>query len=206
MSYSPGRAFAAGWGVVRGRYRVMLEASILYAIAQVVIVILQQLSGTADDAFSLEQLLSQALTTVGVSIPAAAGFAWMGVTAQRPGPVPLSSFFSGYRRWATLIAVWFLEAAAALAVLVPALLLTGLLFAQWGLEGGFDSIRGGAMGIGAFVTIWAAAAVGTMDTLGRSAPVDARITASISSQPRLNSSPPTSAICPTAIGDLLTFP
>ena len=160
MSYSPGRAFAAGWGVVRGRYRVMLEASILYAIAQVVIVILQQLSGTADDAFSLEQLLSQAATTVGVSIPAAAGFAWMGVTAQRPGPVPLSSFFSGYRRWATLIAVWFLEATAALAVLVPALLLTGLLFAQWGLEGGFDSIRGGAMGIGAFVTIWAAAAAG----------------------------------------------
>ena len=85
MSYSPGGAFAAGWSVVRGRYRVMLEASVLYAIAQVVIVILQQLSGTADDVFSLEQLLVQAATTLGVSIPAAGGFAWMGVAAPRPG-------------------------------------------------------------------------------------------------------------------------
>ncbi len=160
MSYSPGGAFAAGWSVVRGRYRVMLEASVLYAIAQVVIVILQQLSGTADDVFSLEQLLVQAATTLGVSIPAAGGFAWMGVAAQRPGPVAISNFFAGYRRWRTLIGVWFLEAGAAVAILGPALLLSAVLVTNWSLAGGFDSIRGGALGLGAFIAIWAAASMG----------------------------------------------
>ena len=71
----------------------------------------------------------------------------------------MSNFFAGYRRWPTLIAVWFLEAAILFLVLAPALGLSGALVTNWSLSGGFGSIRGGAMGLGAFVAIWATASL-----------------------------------------------
>lgn len=162
MNFSVGNAFAGGWRVLRGRYLVLIEATVLYAIAQVVILIVQQIAGTGEETLSLRDALVQAFTTLGISIPAGAGFVWMGAAAHHPGAVPLSSFFVGYRRWTTLIAIWLLECAVLLAVLIPALVLSAFLGVGWGLQGGFDSIGGGSIGVASLAAIWIGSAVGAI--------------------------------------------
>ena len=156
MQFSFGNAFSQGWGAVRGRYIVLLEASVLYTIGQVVSVIAQLLLDGDEAGWSARGLLTQAVISIGIAIPTGAGFIWMGALAQREGPVPVMTFFAGYRRLASLVRVWLLQAAALFAAMLPALGMTFLLVADLAFDLGLNTnaIQGGALGRAVLFSSW----------------------------------------------------